>query len=85
MATRSACRKALAHLKKQEWQAAHAIVQSLDAPLAPHIHALAHRLEGDLGNARYWYRRAHVRYDDSLEIDAEIEAIAATLEPQPAR
>jgi hypothetical protein len=42
-----------------EWEQAHAIVQRDEAdPTAAWIHAVIHRIEGDLGNARYWYRRA---------------------------
>jgi len=41
------------------WDAAHAIVQHYeDDATAAWIHAVLHKIEGDLGNARYWYRRA---------------------------
>ena len=41
-----------------DWQAAHRIVQDLEGDeAADWIHAVVHRMEGDLGNARYWYRR----------------------------
>ncbi len=43
------------------WDAAHGIVQTAgeggDAD-ADWVHAYLHRVEGDLGNAGYWYRRA---------------------------
>jgi hypothetical protein len=42
------------------------------------VHAYLHRVEGDLGNAGYWYRQAgQPAAKDSLE--AEWERIAATL------
>jgi len=41
------------------WDEAHGIVQADEAdPLACWIHAVLHRIEGDDGNARYWYRCA---------------------------
>ena len=41
------------------WDAAHQLVQqSEDDSNAAWIHAVLHKMEGDLGNARYWYRRA---------------------------
>jgi len=41
------------------WDAAHQIVeQREDDSTAAWIHAVLHKLEGDLGNARCWYRRA---------------------------
>ena len=44
--------------RKGEWHAAHDIAQDIDTPLGSWIHAHLHLLEGDLGNAGYWYRRA---------------------------
>ncbi|MHC2944079.1 hypothetical protein ACVIJX_001227 [Bradyrhizobium diazoefficiens] len=42
------------------------------------MHAYLHRVEGDLGNAGYWYRQAgQVAAKDSLE--AEWQRIAVTL------
>lgn len=40
------------------WETAHRIVQEIHTPEAAWIHAYLHRVEGDLGNAAYWYRRA---------------------------
>lgn len=42
-----------------DWDKAHRIVQELNTPEAAWIHAYLHRVEGDLGNAAYWYRRAN--------------------------
>ena len=42
-----------------EWDEAHGIVQADEAdPTACWIHAVLHKIEGDAGNARYWYARA---------------------------
>jgi len=41
------------------WEKAHAIAQSNEGePGHDWVHALVHRIEGDEGNAGYWYRRA---------------------------
>ena len=42
-----------------DWDAAHQIVQQYeDNATASGIHAVLHKMEGDLGNSRYWYNRA---------------------------
>jgi hypothetical protein len=51
-------RDALARLAAGDWDGAHAIVQDDPSPEAAWVHAHLHRIEGDLSNARYWYRRA---------------------------
>jgi len=50
--------QALACLQRGDWEAAHALVQAESSDQAAWLHAHLHRIEGDLGNARYWYRRA---------------------------
>ncbi|WP_025036735.1 hypothetical protein [Bradyrhizobium sp. DOA9] len=63
---------------KGDWDRAHGIVQDESNREAAWVHAYLHRVEGDLGNAGYWYRQAgQVAAKDSLE--AEWERIAATL------
>jgi hypothetical protein len=44
---------------KGDWTKAHEVAQSHEGE-APcdWVHAYLHRVEGDLGNAGYWYRRA---------------------------
>jgi hypothetical protein len=43
---------------KGKWDEAHKIVQDEDDADSAWVHAYLHRVEGDLGNAGYWYRRA---------------------------
>jgi hypothetical protein len=43
---------------KGGWDQAHKIVQDEETTDAAWVHAYLHRVEGDLGNAGYWYRRA---------------------------
>ena len=44
--------------KKGDWHAAHDIVSDIHTVMGSWIHAHLHVLEGDLGNAGYWYRKA---------------------------
>ena len=61
-----------------KWDEAHKIVQDEDTAEAAWVHAYLHRVEGDLGNAGYWYRRAQKpAAQDGLE--AEWERIASAL------
>jgi len=50
---------ALWHDARGAWDRAHHITQDIETPEAAWIHAYLHRKEGDLSNARYWYRRAN--------------------------
>ena len=44
--------------KKGDWDQAHRIVQDESDANSAWVHAHLHRVEGDLGNAGYWYRQA---------------------------
>ena len=50
--------RAIWHGLRGDWAAAHELAQAEDTPDAAWVHAWLHRVEGDLGNAEYWYRRA---------------------------
>jgi hypothetical protein len=41
-----------------DWDGAHQIIQVYEDRLACMVHGYLHRIEGDEGNAAYWYRRA---------------------------
>ena len=62
-----------------EWDAAHQLVQQYEDGTAAWIHAVLHKMEGDLGNARYWYRRADRMDRVADEPRAELAAIQAEL------
>ena len=61
---------------KGEWAKAHAIVQDEEGVDAAWVHAYLHRVEDDLGNAGYWYRRA-CKPVATGPVEAEWERIAA--------
>ena len=69
---------ALRCLDASDWHGAHRIVQDLDTSDAAWIHAHLHRVEGDLGNAAYWYARAG-RPSASNGTDEEMAEIVAAL------
>jgi len=63
-----------------EWDAAHEVVQPYEADAtASWIHAVLHKIGGDLGNARYWYRRADRMDYVTAEPRAELADIQAEL------
>src|SRR5262250_4361 len=63
---------------KGDWNKAHELVMDDSSGDAAWVHAYLHRLEGDLDNARYWYRQAR-RQPAKGELAAEWAVIAAAL------
>ncbi len=61
-----------------DWPAAHRLAQAEDDAAGAWVHAYLHRVEGDLANAGYWYRRAG-RPVCALPLADEWAAIAAAL------
>jgi hypothetical protein len=67
-----------------DWQAAHVIVQDHeDDAHAAWIHAVVHRMEGDLDNARYWYGRCGRSLREGVSTDAELREIRAAIRKTP--
>ena len=64
--------------KQGDWDQAHTIVMNQDGRDAAWVHAYLHRVEGDAGNAAYWYRQAR-KPVASGALDAEWQAIATAL------
>jgi hypothetical protein len=73
--------RALWLVKKGRWDDAHDVVNELATPMGSWIHAHLHRIEGDLGNAGYWYARAgRPAVGNRSDLDAEWnELVAANL------
>jgi hypothetical protein len=63
---------------KDDWDKAHRLVQDEGDRNAAWVHAYLHRAEGDLENARYWYRQAR-RPEAKSSLEREWEAIAMAL------
>jgi len=82
-----ALRRALELLAAGDWQKAHEIVQEHKTPLAAWLHGIVHTLEGDLDNARYWYRKADRVFRGPDAVQEEIAAARTMLggDPREAR
>jgi hypothetical protein len=63
---------------KEKWDEAHDIVMHAEGKDSAWVHAHLHRVEGDLGNARYWYRQAG-KPIPSQELNMEWDAIVRAL------
>jgi hypothetical protein len=63
---------------KGSWDEAHRIVQDEASAEAAWVHAYLHRVEGDLGNAGYWYRQAG-KPVAAGSLESEWEQIVAAL------
>ena len=60
------------HGLRGEWEVAHKIAQDDPTAEGAWVHGWLHRIEGDLSNAEYWYRRAgKPRAGDSVRLEGE--------------
>jgi len=63
-----------------KWDSAHEIVQQYeDDATAAWIHAVLHKMEGDLSNAGYWYRHANRTPNVAEDPRAELTVIETEL------
>ena len=70
--------QALWYVANNDWDRAHKLAQNQDGGVGAWVHAHLHRVDGDLRNAGYWYRRAdRAECADSLE--AEWDDIVAAI------
>ena len=68
--------RAVALLESGDWQAAHEIVQGdEDSRLSCWAHGIVHLLEGDIPNARYWYRQAKRPFPRQPAVENEIRVL----------
>ena len=70
--------EALWHAGRGDWEQAHRIAMSAKSRDAAWVHAYLHRQEGDLDNARYWYRQAK-RPEFEGPLEDEWAAIAGAI------
>jgi len=69
--------KSLWFAKKGDWHAAHELAQDIETPTGAWLHALMHLIEGDLGNARYWFAEAGRPVKKPSQVDELWDEIAA--------
>ena len=67
-------------MEEGDWRKAHEIVQTdEDSPLACWAHGITHLMEGDVPNARYWYREAKRPFPKTPSAAAEVVALKKSL------
>jgi hypothetical protein len=65
-----------------DWDGAHRIAQDYSDPIANWIHAVLHKIEGDVWNSKYWYARTNGKqYDDYSDSKDELLDIQRLLQP----
>ena len=63
-----------------DWDASHKIAQDYSDITANWIHAVLHKIEGDVWNSKYWYARTAGRhYEDFAEAMDELRQIQTVL------
>ncbi|MEC8199100.1 MAG: hypothetical protein VX085_06010 [Pseudomonadota bacterium] len=70
--------QALWHAAKGDWETAHKVAQDDKSESGAWVHAYLHRVEGDLSNAGYWYRKVG-RPQASNSLQEEWREIATAL------
>ena len=70
--------QALWFTAKGDWDKAHELAQATEGKSGYWVHAYLHRVDGDLSNADYWYRRAG-KPPHNGKLAAEWDEIAADL------
>lgn len=65
--------------RKGDWHRSHEIAQSIGGKDAAWIHAYLHRVEGDTGNAGYWYSMAGRQMPDDKTLEEEWKEIVMEL------
>ena len=66
-------------IRADQWEAAHDLASAIDTPTGSRLHGLLHTIEGDLGNAAYWYARANAPAISAEQIETEWETLARDL------
>ncbi len=68
--------QALWYTKKGKWEEAHNVAQDIPGKWGSWMHAQLHLIEGDVGNASYWYHRAGKPVGSLERLDEEWRALA---------
>ncbi len=70
--------QALWYAAKDDWNRAHELIQDESDADSAWVHAHLHRVEGDMFNAKYWYKSANRPTSDET-FEREWEKIASDL------
>lgn len=70
--------QALWHDYQENWHQSHKTIDFASDKDSAWVHAYLHRQEGDLSNARYWYRRSG-QPESKLSLAQERQQIAQSL------
>jgi hypothetical protein len=63
-----------------DWDQSHNIAQDFSDTTANWIHAVLHKIEGDVWNSKYWYARtAGKSYEDFSDATEELKTILNVL------
>ena len=63
-----------------DWDKSHNIAQDYSDDTANWIHAVLHKIEGDVWNSKYWYARtAGKKFEDFSDANEELKAIQDSL------
>ena len=77
--------RAVGLLGDGNWQGAHEIVQQDEkSQLSCWAHGIVHIMEGDISNARYWYRQAKRPFPREPSVENEIQALRNEIKLQRA-
>jgi hypothetical protein len=72
--------RAVELLERGDWQGAHEIVQKDEqSQLSCWAHGIVHIMEGDIPNARYWYRQAKRPFPQEASAPKEIQSLREEL------
>jgi hypothetical protein len=77
--------QAVEFLAAGDWKKAQEIVQKDKSTLSSWIHGIVHIVEGDLDNARGWYKRAEREFPGGDAAPAEIAAARRAVESASSR
>ncbi|MBE9045096.1 hypothetical protein IQ255_11885 [Pleurocapsales cyanobacterium LEGE 10410] len=70
--------QALWYVYHNDWHKSHSLIDFASDRDSAWVHAHLHRVEGDLSNARYWYRRSG-KPESNLSLPQERQQIAQAL------
>ncbi len=63
-----------------DWDKSHNIAQEYSENTANWIHAVLHKIEGDVWNSKYWYARTNgKKFEDFSDANEELNAIQQQL------